>query len=361
MSVKQIRGKWQVRVKDNDGRWFPRKAFDRKADAQAYERELWTRRSKGVRADVLKTAEEMTFTDLWTRWSVECRVETSKGWRISQDQMMRDHIAPVLGKLPLSKIARDEIFTVMLKAREKGLGAQMGIHLFALMRQIFQYAVEELEILQASPVRKKFKPKRPKVVRAFMKPEEARRFLEYVADDYCGVAIWIMMSCGLRIGEVQGLQWKNVDLQSGTIFIERQWNRKVKEFTPPKNGDSERVQMPPELIEYLASKKPIGVDPAALVVSNRLGQVVHYDTIQDGLERLCKTGRFTRLAPHELRHSCSELWIEAGATKEDVRRQFNQKSEAAINSYIHRTPERLERLAPAVQLRPPAPHLRRVK
>lgn len=362
MAVVPHKGKWQVRVRDNAGEFFPYKSFEKKIEAKDYERELLERAKRGVQAGVVKSAQEMTFAEYWQKWCEDCREDTSLGWQISQNQMMRDHIMPHLGKLTMAEIDKPHIRSVLKEGKKKGLGQQMLIHLFSLMHQIFFAAIEEHEILYANPVRLNMKPEKPTVVRDFMKPAEAVRFLMHVKDDaVAGVAIWIMVLCGLRIGEVQGLQWKNVDLESGILFIARQWNRKERRFKFPKNGEPARIPMPPDLVEYLKGKKPDDVFPNDLVVCNQKRELVHYDTLYDALKRLCLSGGFISLTPHELRHTCSELWIENGATKEDLRRLFNQKSDTAIEAYIHRTHERLERLSGAVRLQTAAPKLQVLK
>jgi site-specific recombinase XerD len=55
-----------------------------------------------------------------------------------------------------------------------------------------------------------------------------------------------------------------------------------------------------------------------------------------------------RVTPHELRHSCTELYVQAGASAEDLRRLLNHKSLAATIRYMHRTDERLQRIASQV-------------
>lgn len=363
MAVVKHYGKWQVRVRDASGEFFPYESFETKFEAKEHERDLLDRIKHGVRAGVMKSAHEMTYAQYFEKWAEDCRADTSLGWRISQDQMNRDHILPHLKNLILAKIEPNHIREVLKAARAKGLGQQMQLHIFALMHQVFAAAIEQHEILYSNPVRKNMKPDRPTVVRDFMKPAQAVRFLEYVRDDeIAGVAIWIMVLCGLRIGEVQGLQWKNVDLDSGLLFICRQWQRKEKQFKEhPKNKEPTRVPMPPDLVTFLRSNKPKDAFPNDLVVCNRKRELVHYDTIYDALARLCNKGGFPVLTPHELRHTCSELWVENGATKEDIRRLFNQKSESAIQTYIHKTHERLERISSAVRLKQAAPQLEAVK
>jgi integrase len=41
---------------------------------------------------------------------------------------------------------------------------------------------------------------------------------------------------GMRPGELDALAWEQIDFQSGTILVDRQWNALERAFTPPKHG-----------------------------------------------------------------------------------------------------------------------------
>ena len=41
---------------------------------------------------------------------------------------------------------------------------------------------------------------------------------------------------GMRPGELDALAWDRIDFQAETILVDRQWNAKVRKFTPPKHG-----------------------------------------------------------------------------------------------------------------------------
>jgi integrase len=71
---------------------------------------------------------------------------------------------------------------------------------------------------------------------------------------------------GLRIGELQALDWRSVDFVDARIRVRRTWNRKAKTFTTPKSRRSERsVPMPDvvagELELLLRASQPEVVDP----------------------------------------------------------------------------------------------------
>ena len=56
-----------------------------------------------------------------------------------------------------------------------------------------------------------------------------------------------------------------------------------------------------------------------------------------------------KVSPHELRHTCTEIWIQMGASIEDIRRLLNHKSAETTQRYIHRTDDRLMTLANSIE------------
>jgi integrase len=60
---------------------------------------------------------------------------------------------------------------------------------------------------------------------------------------------------GVRPGELDGLQWRDLDFTPGaeTIRIERQWNAKARKLTSPKHGFIRTIAMTPPTRERLLS------------------------------------------------------------------------------------------------------------
>lgn len=345
-SSKKTGRRYKVLVKDPDGVWYPTKTFRNKQDAREYERELLDLKYKGGRAS-LKSVRDRTVDDYWKEWAGLCRVKCSEGWKRSQDQMYRDYVFPVIGQKKLVEITKVDILSNLSNCTAAGLGPQMHLHVFNLLHKMFENAVDTFEYLDNNPVRMNMRPVVPKKVRNFLKPDDARAFLEFVKDEHVGPAIWIMTYLGLRIGEMQALQWWNIDIPGGTLSITQQYVYKEKRIGPVKNDKPIKLPMPYALTEYLMGKKPIGADPKDWVVpAETKDAMLDRRTFENALARLCKAHKTPmRLTPHELRHTTTGLWVESGATREDMRYILNHSSEASTKTYMHDTTERTTRIS----------------
>lgn len=285
-----------------------------------------------------------------------------KGWQMAQEQMMRDHIGPYLGEKKFLEIDKAEIaglfahlkvkeFIHLKTKRKITLGAQSRIHVYQLLHRMFEDAIEVFDYRDSNPVLKRFKPQAPVVDRAFFKPSQAHQFLDFVSEHWLGVAFWIMTICGLRTGEMQALQIGDLHLDDSDpyIHLQRQWIRREKRVGPLKNGKPVRVPVPTSLAEYLRKKLPKDAKPTDLVLRGRkFGRMLNHGTIQKALEQICKQAGLHKVTPHELRHTCAELWKDSGATTKDLQNLFNHSSEASTKRYEHKVDERLNRISVGV-------------
>ena len=348
--------RYQVKVRDSQGRWFPTPSFISLAEAKAEELRLINKKKKS-RVITSDDARTTTVADYWEVWSVENRQEVSDGWKMSQNQMFRDYIKPVIGTLTMLEVGKPEIGKVLNRAKEKGTGEQTRKHIYSLLRRMFGDAVEYYEMLDQNPVQARWhRPRVPLQRRNFLPPEQALRLLEACKGTYLGPPTWIMMLSALRISEVQALTWERVRLDAGQILISAAFNKKTKLIQDfPKQQDWAYSPIPALLKSYLMELP--NREPKAFVAPGPDGEsMLSYDTYIKALAQLCLRAKVPVITPHELRHSATELWVKNGATVEDIRRLLNHSNVSATMRYIHRTDDRLMELGkdlgkPGVTLR----------
>lgn len=335
---------YRARLMGKDRKWLRSKSFKTKSEARAFERRLYEQRS--AESFVKYKGEIVSVSQYWDQWSCESRGKVSDGWKLSQDKMWENYIKPVLGNFMMTEVRAIDIGACLNRSADR-LGPQSRKHLYSLLRRMFSEAVEYSEIIPSSPIKPKFhRPEVPLKERSFLRPEETERLLKGCAGPY-EEAIWLQLLAGLRSSEVQGLRWGAVEFDRSRIVIKEAYNVKMRRFQDfPKQGDWGSAPLPHVLAEYL---KPKRRGPQKLVLSGRWeDEPFSYGAYQRGLRDLCKTLGLPKVTPHELRHSATELYFQAGASTEDVRRLLNHASLSATKRYIHRTDERLNRIAEGV-------------
>jgi integrase len=336
-----------VKVRDPNRRWYHSPVFHRKADAEAYEAELKIKRVTGKLSPSFEN-RSITFGDYWTKWRLECRNRVSEGWRLSQDQMARTYLLPVLSSKKLLEIRSQDIGNVLAEMGHTGLSAQTVLHAYNLLHKIFEDAIEHYDLLSSSPVRKRYRPKVQIRERNFLTPDQSWQLLEHCSNHPVAPTIWLALLAGLRIGEIQGLTWEAISFERKQILIRQTFNRRINKMQPhPKGKDWCKVPMAPQLAEFLALHRKVA-GPTDFVCCDNCGEMLSYKVFNKALVKLCNEAGVPRVTPHELRHSCTELYVQHGASAEDVRRLLNQKSLSATARYIHRTDPRLQALADLV-------------
>jgi integrase len=334
---------YQVRVKDANRKHYPSKTFDKKSEADNYNAELISRRAKGAK---VLPGIKYTLNEYWDKWNVERGINWGKSVRRDTEGRFRNYIAPALGSMLLTEIDSSAIARLMVDLKNKGLSASTRNNLHGSLNRMFKDAVNFYGILLSNPVRDDHRSKTSKKERPHWTPQQCYRLLDSVREHEYGVAFWIMIWNGLRIGEILGLRHGDIDLDSGVFHIKRQFSKNEYVFKELKNRVEYSPKIAPALLDFLRDKLSKDADPNALVIMGRSGRAVgKYDTIVEELTLAAKKVGLRRLTPHELRHSMTGLWEQVGATERDLQKLMNHKSTVSTRGYMHQTSDRMDMLA----------------
>ena len=88
---------------------------------------------------------------------------------------------------------------------------------------------------------------------------------------------------GMRPGELDALTWSQIDFQAGTILVDRQWNAKVKKFTPPKHGsvsDDRAHRRRPRPAAPAAAGVGVRVHDAARAATTPTSRSYHWNRVR---------------------------------------------------------------------------------
>ena len=341
--------RYQVRVQDEIGRWYPAKTFNRKIDAERHERELLSRRDQGEAATPAKV-RAMTVASYSEKWKEERRSRVSEGWRISQDQMLRDYVLPAVGDKPLLGVRSEHIGRILRQMEDAGRGGQTRLHVFQLVQSMFGDAVEYYGFLTRSPVMRRDRPQVIEAEQVFLTPDQTRTLLARVKGEYIGPAVWLAVLASLRPNEVQALRFQALDFDRNEIHIVAGFKRKAMKIEPYPKGKRAAVKpMVPELKAFLLELRE-GKAPADFVVAGISEPMLAHTTFYKHVVAVCKRMGLPRITPHGLRRCSTELWVEAGATEEDVIRLLDHSGAGAVRRYMHRDLGRLHRMAGSIQV-----------
>jgi len=233
----------------------------------------------------------------WTEWVIGRR--NKPGTVEAKLCVFEQHLEPVFGHLHLDEIKVGEIAAFRAALVEKGLKDKSINNILAVLSKPLHYA-EDVELIAKAPKVGLFKVEPPEI--QFWEFEEYARLLaaaeklgvlEYVAACLAGEA-------GCRIGEINGLRWReDVDLVAGTITINQQIRR--GKVGTPKGRKRRTIPMTSVLWDAL---KRLPVTRAGLVVRDLPGEALSDENQLKNLSyRICRLAGLPERGWHGLRHS----------------------------------------------------------
>lgn len=367
--------------KRKDGRWEARYIFSYNADGKAKYRYLYARTYSDVKAMLIKAqsisaaeavknkAANSERYEFWlSEWLRSKKIGIKDSTYIRYKNIIEKHIAPKLGKYPISKISTplmekfvsDKLSCGRLDG-SGGLSAKTASDILAIVKGSFRYA-------QASGADTacRFggitfkKASREMRVLSVCEQQKLLAVLLQGLDRY-KLGVFICLYTGIRVGELCALRWKNISLGEKTLTVEHTMQRiqntnpnvlcKTKIIiTEPKSSASRRtIPLPGFVAEVL---KPFAASPSAYVLSGESNALIEPRTMQNRFKSYLKEGGICDANFHSLRHTFATRCVEAGFDAKTLSEILGHSSvKITLDRYVHSSMElkrsNMEKLSPA--------------
>jgi integrase len=176
--------------------------------------------------------------------------------RRNYGDILRVHLLPALGHLPLQRVSAQAIEGYLADKRRKGLSSTTVQYHFGILHEALGHAVRK-GLLVRNPCDLVDRPRRERVEIQTLDEEQVRLFLaEAKRSSSCYRLYLTALLTGMRQGELLGLRWRDIDLTLGIVSVQQTFYRLGKQqlFKEPKSLKSRRtVALPPALTEELRS------------------------------------------------------------------------------------------------------------
>lgn len=320
MSIKKNKdGKWQVRYRD-DMKIQRSKTFKLKKDAENFEAKVKVDLQAGtwVNPSLGKTRLE----DIWTEF-IALKAAKKKNTIMDYESMWRVHLCPTWGKSSISQInqVKFDIWVINL-----GISPQRTRKIHLLMTMLLDHAVKTGKLKRnplKDPTGVRDKTNLPEVPKTLVGQVLTIEELFSLAKEtgYYEDVVLVLGLCGLRWGELVGLQVQDLSLLDGTLKIRRSIlsiNGKLEESTT--KSKRERVIRLPKILHDRAHNWVIGKqssDPLFHTKENALLRGTNFKkrVFAPALLRL----QLPHMRLHDLRHVAATIGISAGATPNMVK------------------------------------------
>ena len=216
----------------------------------------------------------------------------------------------------------------------RGLGATSLQRRLSACRSFFAWQLRRGTLL-ANPATGLRAPKAPRKLPEVLDPDEMTRLVEVPDSDAIGkrdrALLELMYSSGLRLAEVCGLRWRELDLEAGMVRV---------------TGKGSKMRMVPvgrhacaALRAWRAESQAAGVahaDAELPVFPGRGGAAISPRAIQLRLRKLAQQqGIWKRVHPHLLRHSFASHVLESSGDLRGVQELLGHADIATTQIYTH--------------------------
>ena len=192
-------------------------------------------------------ASNETVGDYLARWLTADKANVRPAtWR-SYEMHVRLYLTPAIGAIKLGRLTPLDVERMTSALVGRGLSARTAAHARAILRRALADA--ERDGLVVRNVARLARP--PRVEQREMRaltPAEVRLLTEATAGDRYGPLYAFAVGTGLRLGEVLGLRWQDVDFEAGTITVQRAMARSANggfALAEPKTAKSRRMLILP--------------------------------------------------------------------------------------------------------------------
>lgn len=259
----------------------------------------------------------------------------------------KKHGSSHIGHRPLHQVTPLEIADWTAAMLGAGVGARTRQQTFDTVRSAMKEAVD-LGMLQVDPTRGVKRPSYERKDIAVFSPSEVKSIL-LAAEGHRNAAVyWLVFGCGMRQGEVFGLQWDDVDLQAGTALIRRQVvEKRGKQIIRPKpktKSGFRVVRLPPTVLAVLKERQKIalaeGLAACEWVCPTERGKpwrrsnfaVREWKPLLDGLG-------LERRGLHHGRHSSATIMLRSKIAPHIVSAVIgHKKTSTTLDIYAHALP-----------------------
>lgn len=285
-----------------------------KADAKRQAEEYLIESKAATLAGIPMQQGSANFSDWAEHWLSAYKERTVRPSTFvnTYQNTVRVDLIPYFGSAQLSSITPAEVQTFF--NRRAGASFSKLSKLKLCLYGIFETAVDN-GLCARNPARNVHLPARQGAIeKRTYTEQETDSLLRYAEEVEGGTAVVMLLSFGLRRGELLGLRWEDFDFEARTLRISRAVGTVQGKpvLGEPKNKTSIRaLPIPPRILPYLIEQAE-GMDGKNFVFTNKKGglyephswKVRHYDPF---MKKAADTLLIPLLNPHELRHTCGTL------------------------------------------------------
>ena len=294
------------------------------------------------------------------KWLADIKDTVRRKTFVQYESVVRCHLAPALGRLKLVSLTPAHVRALYREKLDSGLAPRTVQYIHTTLHKALKQAVMDGFI----PRNVTEAVKAPQALRKEIKPlnlTQVKALLSTARGDRLEALYVFAIHTGLRRSEILGLKWTDVDLETGTISVQRSLDTNGT-FNPPKRNNSRRtVKLTDQAIEALKAHRPrqnqerlrLGSlwEDHDLVFPNRIGKPMNADNLYHReFKPLLKKAELSGFTFHSLRHTCATLLCSKNVNPKIVQEMMGHANiSQTMDTYSHIMPGMQDAAATALE------------
>jgi integrase len=245
----------------------------------------------------------------------------------SYESIIRTQLAPRLGRIRLTQLRPQHVQLMLTEMLADGLAPKYVRNCHGVLHRALDRAVQWRQ-LAVNPADGVDLPQREPREMSALSPDQARAVLEAAADDPLAALWMLMLTTGLRQGELRAVRWRDVDLDAARLAVTANSVKVTKRVRgllgltssepfrgEPKTACSRRVvEMPALAVEALRRHREHTsvINLNGLIFTRPDGRAIAVQTVYAQWHRLLERAGVPTVRPHDARHTTATLLLGQG-------------------------------------------------
>jgi len=282
--------------------------------------------------------------------------------------LTNNFIIPHLGEIPLDKLSPIQIqkFYNKLLDMDKMHGeGKISTTTVRKVHKVLRAALDwgiKMKMLHSNVAKRVDPPKEKRTSVNVWTQEEASAFLEVSKGHRFYPLFYVALSTGMRIGELLGLKWEDIDWDREVIRVKRTLGKTSAGYIlkeQPKTSSGRRsIYITTNTINVLKKHRRtqreelfrLGITSPEFVFLNTKGKFIDLSTVHKEFRKLITKAGVPKIRFHDLRHTHATFLLQEGVHPKIVSERLGHKNVSiTLDIYSHVLPSMQKKAAEAFQ------------
>lgn len=295
---------------------------------------------------------DKTIGEWMDEWVSQYLPNVEETTRIGYKSKIKCYIKPALGDILIRSLRAEHVQKMVNDMSSQGLSPKNIRDTYNNINAAMKTAVK-IRLIPYNPCEGVVLPKLKKYRAKVYPPQMIHTLLNTATGTDMYLPILLLVTLGLRRGELLALSWDDIDFDNSTIKIRRNMVRGQNGYiikSPKSQAGVRDIRVGDEVMRELRTAKAqyitdqlsygAGFQKLGFVIRQEDGSPLFPDSMSRKWRRFLERKNLPKIRLHDLRHSNATALIQAGVNPRVVQQRLGHSDvNITLNTYTHVLPE----------------------